>query len=106
MENELKKVHETYDKNTNTDELEKMDRLEAEIKTIIEVENRGASIRVKAQWLAEGEKSNTFFHGLEKKKYNQKIISRLIDKKIAKYRMHLIYYTQKNIFLKNYTHLL
>ena len=42
-------------------------------------ENRGVSIRAKAQWLAEGEKSNNFFHGLEKKKYNQKIISRLID---------------------------
>ena len=79
LENELKKAHETYDKNTNTDELEKIDRLEAEIKTIIEVENRGASIRAKAQWLAEGEKSNKFFHGLEKIKYNQKIISRLID---------------------------
>ena len=57
----------------------KIERLEHEIRTIVEVENRGACIRAKAQWLTEGEKCNKFFHSLEKKRYNQKVISHIID---------------------------
>ena len=79
IETELKESYKIYDENSNAGELEKIERLEHEIRTIVEVENRGACNRAKAQWLTEGEKFNKFFHSLEKKRYNQKVISHIID---------------------------
>ena len=57
IESELKESYKIYDENSNAGELEKIERLEHEIRTIVKVENTGACIRAKAQWLT-GEKCN------------------------------------------------
>ena len=45
IESELKELCKKYDGSSNACELEKIERIEHEIRTIVEVENRGACIR-------------------------------------------------------------
>ena len=55
--------------------------VENEIQDIIEEKTKGARIRCKVRWHEHGEKSSKYFLNLEKRQYQNKVISKLKNKK-------------------------
>ena len=53
--------------------------VENELKSIRDIKMKGIILRAKTKWKVEGDKGTKYFCNLEKRHYNEKLISKLID---------------------------
>ena len=77
LETQLKILEEEYSE-TQDENIEKQIReIKTNLETEMEQDTKGAMIRSKVRWYDEGEKPTKYFFNLEKRNYNNKIISKI-----------------------------
>ena len=79
VENNLQELQKKYEKNPTTELNDEILLAEQQLKILREKKVSGIMFRAKARWQAEGEKSTNYFCNLEKRHYNEKLISKIID---------------------------
>lgn len=83
LENQLKQLQSEIDQNTTPENLEAFNSTKKELETIERHTANGHIFRSKCKWYEEGEKNTKYFTSLEKRNYDNKVISQLqIDNKI------------------------
>lgn len=66
--------------NLNQEDLSVLQDLKENLETVRNEKLKGSIIRSRVQWIEEGEKPNKYFLNLENHNFENKTISRLIDK--------------------------
>ena len=79
LENNIDKLHKIYTENPSMENLQKFDEANNKLKLIRDKNIEGIIMRSKAKWHLEGEKNTRYFCNLEKKHYEEKCISKLVD---------------------------
>ncbi len=77
-EKEMQNLEKSLDSDPHNDEIiKRLTSVKKTLDDIVEEKTKGSKIRCKVRWYEEGEKSTKYFLSLEKRNYNNKIVSRL-----------------------------
>ena len=79
IEQELSLLEQRRYETNNQDIIEKIETLNTELQNIYEKRTQGIMTRAKIRWLKDGEKNSKYFIGLEKRNFQTKSITSLID---------------------------
>jgi len=78
QENNFEKAYQAYISNPTDENLDRMKKIENQLKVIREKKIEGVMIRAKAKWHCEGEANSRYFLNLENKHYTEKKVHKLI----------------------------
>ena len=79
LDNNIEKLHKKYIAIPSLENLDKFTEANNQLKILRDKNIEGIIMRSKAKWHLEGEKNSRYFCNLEKKHYQEKCISKLVD---------------------------
>ena len=79
IDENIDRLHKLYIEDPTLENLTRLEEMKNELKLLREEKIEGIIMRAKAKWNLEGEKNTRYFCNLEKRHYQEKVISKLID---------------------------